>query len=165
MTDNSPPPSGGKFAALTALLGLASVAVLVPTVTAWEGTELKPYQDVAKIWTVCTGDTNDVDPTRIYTKAECEARLERQLIAHAKPVLACVPSLKNKPNALAASVSLAYNIGTTAFCRSTAARRFNAGNIAGACDAFLSWRYAGGKEIRGLLNRRKAERLICRRDI
>lgn len=30
-----------------------------------------------------------------------------------------------------------------------------------ACDAFLKFNRAGGREIRGLTNRRKAERAIC----
>ena len=98
------------------------------------------------------------------TAAECDERLERQLIAHAKPVLKCVPGLKDTPNALAASVSLAYNVGVHAFCRSTVAAKFRQQDIRGACDAFLMWRYAGGREIRGLTNRRNAERMICLRD-
>lgn len=150
---------------LALLIGAVAAAILVPTVVMWEGTEYVPYKDVVGIWTVCTGDTHNVTPGRVYSKAECEQRLEQQLIAHAKPVLKCTPSLKDKPNALAAAISLAYNIGPTAYCRSTVDRRFDAGNIRGACDAFLMWRFAGGKEIRGLKRRREAERSICRRDI
>lgn len=161
---NAPPPPPPGKGGLIGLIGAAAAAILVPTVMLWEGTEQVPYKDVVGIWTVCTGDTKDVIPGKVYSKAECEERLERQLIAHAKPAMQCVPGLKDRPNQLAASVSLAYNIGPTAFCRSTAARRFNAGDWRGGCDAFLAWRYAGGREIRGLLNRRKAERLICLRD-
>jgi len=62
---------------------------------------------------------------------------------------------------LIASVSLAYNIGTGGFCRSTAARRFNAGNWRGGCDAFLMWNRAGGRVVRGLTLRRQRERAIC----
>jgi len=157
-----PPQSGGS--GLIALIGAAAAAILVPTVMLWEGTEQVPYKDVVGIWTVCTGDTKDVIPGKVYTKAECEERLERQLIAHATPVLKCTPSLKDKPNALAAAISLAYNVGPTAYCRSTVDRRFDAGNVRGACDAFLMWNRAGGREIRGLTNRRKAEQKICLRD-
>lgn len=164
---NEPPKAstGAKAGGLIAVVGAAAAAILIPLVQRWEGTETVPYKDVVGIWTVCTGDTKDVIPGKVYTKAECEERLERQLIAHAKPVLQCVPGLKGRPNQLAASASLAYNIGPTAFCRSTAARRFNAGQWKAGCDAFLSWRYAGGREIRGLLNRRKAEREICLRGL
>lgn len=154
----------GPMPGLLALIGVAAAAVLVPTVQGWEGRELVPYQDIVGIWTDCDGNTKNVDPSHVNTHAECDVKLERQLIAHAKPVLACTPSLKEHPNALAASVSLAYNIGTSAFCRSTVSARFRAGNVVGACAAFLSWRFAGGKEVRGLKRRREAERAICLRD-
>ena len=50
-----------------------------------------------------------------------------------------------------AYVSLAYNIGGFNFCTggragqtSTLVQRLNAGDYAGACDAILGWKYAGG---------------------
>lgn len=156
-------PRKQRNGALALIIGAAATAIVVPLVDRWEGNKPVPYQDIVGLWTVCRGDTKDVVPGQIQTQEQCDERFERQLIAHAKPVLQCVPGLKDKPNALAASVSLAYNIGATAFCRSTAAKRFNAGDWKGGCDAFLSWRFAGGREVRGLLNRRKAEREICLR--
>lgn len=121
------------------------------------------YADIVGVWTICDGDTKGVRPGMVETEAGCTARLERQLVAHAKPVLACVPALGNvgRENQLVASVSLAYNIGTTGFCRSTAARRFNAGDWRGGCDAMLMWRFAGGREVRGLTLRRQRERALC----
>lgn len=158
------------YAGLAAVVGGATVAILVPTVQRWEGVEHVPYRDVAGIWTICYGDTRNVTPGRRETQEQCERRLERQLIAHAKPVMECVPKLsKGRPNQLAAATSLAYNIGVNAFCRSTVARRFNAGDWRGGCDAFLMWNKArvNGKlqPVRGLTNRRLAEREICVRDL
>lgn len=151
---------------LIALVGAACAAALIPTVTAWEGTELVPYKDVVGVWTVCVGDTYNVTPGKVATKAECDARLERQLIAHAKPIMECVPGLtRNRPNQLAAATSLAYNIGSSGFCRSTVARRFNAGRWREGCDAFLMWNKAGKKVVRGLTRRREAERQICLRGL
>lgn len=60
-----------------------------------------------------------------------------------------------------AAVSLAYNIGIKAFCSSTVAKRFNAGDYRGACDAFLMWNKFQGKELRGLTVRRQRERATC----
>jgi lysozyme len=124
---------------------------------------LKAYADIVGVWTICDGDTKGVRPGMVETEAGCTARLERQLVAHAKPVLACVPGLSaaQRQNQLVASVSLAYNIGTTGFCRSTAARRFNAGQWRGGCDAFLMWDKAGGRPVRGLTLRRERERALC----
>lgn len=155
-----------KKGALIAVVGGAAAAILVPTVMTWEGTEYVPYRDVVGIWTVCTGDTKNVTPGRVYTKAECEERLERQLIAHAKPVMECVPGLtRNRPYQLASATSLAYNIGASAFCRSTAAKRFNQGRWREGCDAYLLWDKAGGRRIKGLTRRRQAEREICLKDL
>jgi lysozyme len=149
---------------LVALLGAGCCAVLVPAVRSFEGRELVPYRDIVKVWTVCDGDTKDVVPGQAQTDAQCDERLERQLVAHAKPVLECVPQLKGKPNALAAGISLAYNIGPARFCHSTAAARFRAGNIKGGCDALLMFDRAGGRVVAGLARRRSAERAICMRD-
>lgn len=124
---------------------------------------LRAYADIVGVWTICDGDTKNVRPGMVETEAGCTARLERQLVAHAKPVLDCVPGLRDprRQNQLVASVSLAYNIGTAGFCRSTAARRFNAGNWRGGCDAFLMWNKAGGRAVRGLTLRRERERALC----
>ena len=60
---------------------------------------------------------------------------------------------------------LAYNIGVTNFCGSTPRARFEAGRIAGACDAFLAWNKARVqgvlRPVRGLTLRRKREREVC----
>lgn len=149
---------------LIGVIGAAAAAILTPLVMQWEGRENTAYKDIVGVWTICDGDTKDVKPEQVATDAECDARLERQLIAHAEPVLSCTPTLKDKPHALAAAASLAYNVGTAAYCKSTADRRFDAGDIKGGCDAFLAWRFAGGKEVKGLLNRRTAERAICLKD-
>jgi lysozyme len=122
---------------------------------------LKAYADIVGVWTICDGDTKGVRAGMVETEAGCTARLERQLIAHAAPVLKCVPGLKGRDSQLVASVSLAYNIGTGGFCKSTVARRFNAGDWRGGCDAMLMWNKAGGREVRGLTLRRQRERALC----
>ncbi|WP_458097353.1 glycoside hydrolase family protein [Roseomonas sp. WA12] len=117
------------------------------------------------------GETTNVVVGYRYTEAECQASLETQLVAHAAPVLACVPGLAGlagRTNQTAAAVSFAYNIGTGAFCRSTAARRFNSGDWRGGCRAFNEddtgrpqWVTAGGWVLPGLVKRRAAERALC----
>jgi lysozyme len=160
---NAPPQpqTGGKLG-LVAVVGAACAAILVPLVSQWEGKSNEPYADIVNKMTVCFGETN-VEMRR-YTDAECEAMLGGSLTKYANGVLKCTPNLKSKPNALAAAISLSYNVGTAAYCRSTVDRRFDAGNVRGGCDALLMWNRAGGREVRGLTNRRKSERLICLRD-
>jgi lysozyme len=150
---------------LAALVGLPAAGALMAAIAAFEGYSDKPYDDVAGIPTVCWGDTAGVERGRTYARAECAARLERQALAHVAPVLACVPQLRGRDNQLIAAGSLAYNIGPAAFCRSTAAGRFRAGDWRGGCDAFLAWNKArvNGRlvVVRGLDNRRRLEREIC----
>jgi lysozyme len=128
---------------------------------------LKAYRDIVRVWTICDGDTLDVAPGMVETPEGCRERLEDQLVAHAEPVLACVPALRapERQHQLAASVSLAYNIGPAGFCRSTAARLFNAGRWRDGCEAFLRFNRAGGRVIRGLTLRRQRERSICLRGL
>lgn len=169
MNDSRKPMSRTRKGGLVAVIGASAAAILTPLVATWEGKRNDPYHDIAGILTVCYGDTHGVVPGKRVTDAECSERLERQLIEHARPVLKCTPGLRDRPEALAAAVSLAYNIGPAGYCRSSVARRFNAGNIRGACDAFLLWNKAriGGRlqPVRGLTNRRSAEREICLRSV
>ena len=65
-------------------------------------------------------------------------------------------------------VSLAYNVGAGAVCRSTMVRLHNAGRHAEACAQFDRWTYFQGKDCRepanrcsGLAKRRAAERAMC----
>ncbi|MCG9057971.1 lysozyme [Laribacter hongkongensis] len=60
-----------------------------------------------------------------------------------------------------AFVSLAYNIGSGAFCGSTLVRKLNASDYAGACAEIDRWVYAGGKRLSGLVKRRAEERAQC----
>jgi lysozyme len=55
-------------------------------------------------------------------------------------------------------VSLAFNIGSGAFKKSTLVKELNQGNRYGAANQFLRWDKAGGRTLKGLTNRRKAER-------
>ena len=60
-----------------------------------------------------------------------------------------------------AFTSLAYNIGPAAFCNSTLVRKLNASDYAGACAEISRWDRAGGRVVRGLVNRRAKERALC----
>jgi GH24 family phage-related lysozyme (muramidase) len=68
-----------------------------------------------------------------------------------------VPLNQNQYDAL---TSLAYNIGTGAFQRSTLLRRLNAGDYPGAAEQFGVWVRSGGADSPGLIARRAAERRL-----
>jgi lysozyme len=123
---------------------------------------LRAYLDAVRVPTICDGLTRGVKLGQVRTPAQCGAMLEAELADTATHVVACAPGLRARPNAAAASVSLAYNIGWPSFCKSTAARQFNRGRWAAGCDAFTMWVKAGGKTLRGLVARRGRERALCR---
>lgn len=143
--------------------GTAAAALIVALIGHFEGKRNDPYDDIVGVATVCYGETRV--QMRHYTDAECEDMLADGAADFAGPVLARNPELLGHANQLAAATSLAYNIGNANYARSTVAKRFSAGNWRGACDAFLSWSYAGGKQVAGLLKRRKAERALCLRGV
>lgn len=126
---------------------------------------LRAYADAVGIWTICDGLTRGVTRVSVETREGCARRLEAELLRHADTVLACVPELAapERDHQRWAFVSLSYNIGSAATCRSTAARRVRAGDVRGACDAFGRWVKAGRplRTLRGLLRRRAKEREIC----
>lgn len=67
-----------------------------------------------------------------------------------------------------AYISLAYNIGPTAFCGSTLVKKLNSGDYASACSEILRWRFFQGRDCAlpnsgcaGLATRRQAEYRQC----
>lgn len=152
---------------LISIVGVTAASLLFCLIPKYEGEVLTTYKDPVGILTVCYGDTDKKLAVEgaSYSREECLRSLEKQLISHAEGVLSCTPILKDYPEQLAAAVSLAYNIGTTAYCSSTVARRFNAGDFSGACGAFSMWVKVKGKTLQGLVNRRKDEAALCRRNL
>ena len=60
-----------------------------------------------------------------------------------------------------AYTSLAYNIGSNAFCRSTLVRKLNTQDYVGACNEILRWDQFKGKPLAGLTKRRQEEHKKC----
>lgn len=146
---------GGAIALSAAGLGF---------IAGWEGKENEPYRDIAGVWTVCYGSTGAhvlAEGTR--TDDECLTLLEEDVQRFEAAVNRCTPAPKTQ-NQFDALTSLSFNIGEHAYCNSTLAKKFNAGDILGAADQFPRWSYAtidGEKvQVRGLLNRRLAERVL-----
>jgi lysozyme len=145
---------------LAALVGSAALAILAVVVPQFEGTVYHGYRDPIGIVTACTGNTDQAVMGKTYTKAECDQILEGDLVKHAEGVDACVPLEPLTTGQRAAAVSFAFNVGVTQFCKSTFARKLRAKDPT-ACAELSKWVYAGGRELPGLVKRRKAERDIC----
>ncbi len=143
---------------LVGTVGAAAIAL----VGAWEGLRLAAYPDIVGVPTVCYGETLGVELGDKHTKLECDAMLLASLKKHEQGMRRCLKRPDVIPaRSYVAFVSLAYNIGVGAFCRSTARRRLNRGDVRGACDAAAWFNKAGGRTIRGLINRRAAEHRLC----
>lgn len=133
------------------------------TIQQFEGLKLKAYKDSVGIWTVGFGNIFNLDTGNPIKEGD-EISLETaerwlkievdNLQAKMKKVIT-IPLNDNQWTAL---TSLAYNIGFGAFKRSTLLRLLNAGaSKEEVAKQFLRWNKAGGKEVKGLTNRRQAE--------
>ena len=93
------------------LIGGSAAGLLLATaiIGRWEGKRNDPYLDIVGVPTVCYGETRVEMKT--YTDAECKQMLQEAVKDYQQGVIACVPSLVDRPYQLAASTSLAYNIG------------------------------------------------------
>lgn len=130
----------------------------------WEGLRLVAYQDVIGVWTACYGETKGIKPGMRFTPAQCDVMFVERLAEFERGMRRCLENPDALPEETYVSfLSLSYNIGTGAFCRSTAARRANAGDLPGACRAATWYNKAGGRKIQGLVNRRQAEYRLCMR--
>lgn len=138
-------------------------ASLLSFVALWEGDERTAYADklARSVPTVCNGHTGpDVRVGDVWTKEQCDAVLVRNLTTHGQGLLRCVkvPLNQNQFDALA---SWTFNVGVGAACGSTLVKLLNQRNYREACNQLLRWNRAGGREVRGLTNRRVAERDLC----
>lgn len=145
-------------------LTAATLAAAAAFITPWEGVRTLAYRDPVGIWTVCIGETEGVKPGDRYTPAQCTEMLKKKLPRYWNEIAACMgPELVDRQTEQrkVAFISFAYNVGSSAFCRSTLLRKLRAGDVRGACNELPRWDKAGGQSLRGLTRRRKAERELC----
>jgi lysozyme len=131
----------------------------------YESLQLKAYLCPAGVPTIGFGHTKDVsydDVTswRTCTVREAEAWLEQDCADVEMPIRSlCV--VEPNDNQIGAMVCLAFNIGLTAFAKSTVLKRHNAGDFISAAAAFSLFNKAtvDGKKVvmPGLVARRAAE--------
>ena len=152
-----------RSAALAAAAGLA-IALATPLVMRLEGDgDRIGYLDVVRTPTACWGHTGTgVVVGRRYSAAECRRFLDNDLRRHADGIARCI-RVDVPPQSLAAFVSFSFNVGVDGFCRSSIARDLNRGDLRRACAGLSAWVLAGRppRRLRGLVNRRAAERRLC----
>ena len=114
------------------------------------------YLCPAGVPTIGWGCTEGVRLGMVWTEAEAEAGLARE-IAKFEAAVSRLVTVSINQNEYDSMVSLAYNIGSAGFARSTVLKRLNKGDKAGAAKAFALWKYGGGRVLPGLVSRRQRE--------
>ena len=126
----------------------------------------QPYIDIAGVKTVCYGHTGKDIENRIYSQAECNDFLVKDITRHMKRVESCA-NREIPERMLVAFTSFDFNTG--GWCGSRSNREFNAGNLKEACRAMAyapsgkpAWSYINGSTfVPGLFSRRIRESGVC----
>lgn len=141
-----------------------------------EGVRFKPYRCPARLWTIGVGHVlypeqgklkmEDrlqyplrPEDNRTFSKEEVDEILAHDLRRFVAGVSRYCPSGLNQGR-LDALVSFAFNVGLGTLQRSTLRQKHNRGDYEGAAEEFLKFTKAGGKVLKGLVNRRNDERAL-----
>lgn len=126
----------------------------------WEGLRLTAYKDGGGEWTVGYGHTSDakmgVRPGLTITKAVATELLVHDL-AEAEDAVERLVKVPLADNQFAALVSFVFNVGVSAFAKSTLLKKLNAGDYDAVPNQLARWVHDNGKREQGLVNRRAAE--------
>jgi len=148
----------------------------------FEGCRNKPYLCPAHIWTIGyghvlyqeqirlpmvakEGQSTTIrkelplrqEDNRVWSKEEIEKLFADDVNLFERGVLRLAPTLSGHQGAFDACVSFAFNAGLGNFQRSTIRMKINRGEWKDAAEAFMQWTKGGGRELPGLVKRRKAE--------
>ena len=131
-------------------------------IISFEGIRLQAYKCPAGVWTIGVGSTQPpVKPGEVLTKKEAMDRFDRDLVKYENAVdrLVKVPLTQNQFDAL---VSFTFNVGEGALAKSTLLKKLNAGDYDAVPAELMKWTKGGGKELPGLVRRRRAEAAMWR---
>lgn len=149
-----------KVAAAIAVCALAG-SCLAP----FEGRVLHTYPDVVYGWklpTACDGHTGpELQRGQQFTPAECDELRNADLRKTYDALAPCFHEAKLSDNEMAAYLSLAFNVGAGAVCRSSIPDKVLIGRRIDACNTILQFNRAGGVVMLGLVRRRAAENALC----
>lgn len=132
-----------------------------------EGEMLTAYPDPGtggEPWTIGVGHTGKVGTKKVAKGMKITAEQSRELLRADIAVAAnAVERLVQAKRPLsnhqkAALVSFVFNVGEGHFAASTMLRLLNANQFDEAALQFARWNQAGGKVLRGLVNRRAYEK-------
>lgn len=152
---------------VTSMLGIATDEMHISPsgidlIRNFESLRLNAYDDGVGVWTIGYGTTKYPGGVRVKkgdvcTLDQAKAYMQHDLKKFEQTVNSTVKVPVNQ-NQFDALVSLAYNIGPTAFEESTLVKRLNEKNYKAAAEQFDLWVNARGKRLQGLVNRRAIEK-------
>jgi lysozyme len=128
----------------------------------FEGVRLKPYRCPAGLWTVgighLIGDGHTLPDSwnRTFTLEEAYALLAKDVARFERGVERYI-SAKLTQGMFDSLVSFSFNLGLGTLQRSTLRQKINRSDYEGAVKSLLKYNKAGGKVLKGLDFRRKAE--------
>lgn len=125
----------------------------------FEGERLEAYQCSAGVWTIGVGHTKGVKPSDRITEGISKILFEQDLLAFKCEMLPLV-KVEVTQGQFVALLSFVFNLGITSFKTSTLLKKLNQGDYVGVSNEFLRWKFANGNVVKGLLNRRKAEKAL-----
>ena len=126
-----------------------------------EGYSDKAYVPVpGDVVTIGFGTTSGVKPGDTITPHKALARAASDISKFEGALKQCVtvPLTQGEYDAY---ISLSYNIGSGAFCRSTLVEKLNRQEYQRACEEILRWDKQQGKRLPGLTKRRQEEYNKC----
>ena len=138
--------------------GEYSAEVAMDFIEAWEGCRLQAYKCPADIWTIGVGHTKDVTEHDEITYEQARELLLED-VEEVKRGLVPFVNVHVTEGQFIALVSLAFNVGVSYGVHKCPKlmRALNAGDVEQAAHQFLDITKAGGKELPGLVRRRKSE--------
>ena len=141
------------------LLALSASALV--GIAVHEGYRGEAYEPVkGDVPTIGFGTTEGVEMGDRITPERALIRLLNDTNKFQNAVKRCAPVPLHQYE-FDAYVSLTYNIGEGAFCRSTLVKKLNAQDYEGACAEILRWDRFKGKPLPGLTKRRQEEYQKC----
>jgi lysozyme len=149
----------------------------------FEGYRDKPYQCSAHMWTIGWGHVLYQDQIKLpmvrkegytgilrnryplrpednrqWSKDELVKIFKDDLVYFERGVLRFAPNLAGHQGRFDACVAFSFNVGLGNFQKSSIRQRILRDDWEGAAEAFMQWTKAGGKELKGLVRRRSAEK-------
>jgi lysozyme len=132
-------------------------------ITKEEGARNKAYKDSKGLWTIGVGHLIKSDEQHLISATLTDEQVKDLLKSDLKWCSEAVESSVKVPltqKQFDALYSLCFNIGETAFRKSTVVKRLNANDYKGAADAIEMW-----NKPAVLINRRKREKALFLADI